>query len=208
MAVMKTKLPNGAKRVQNFMAARGFAFEVWELPGSTRTAQEGAHSSGCTVARIAKSLVFREKHTDRPILVSAAGCNRVDVRKIRIATGLERAKADAKLVKAKTCFAIGGLPPESHIMPPEPFRIKPATIRQTVFPRPNWFARPFMPGRNIWLFKNLFLYSFASENENNVFFRKFIFINSAAAAQRLCSIPEKRKMALNSVQTGLWVWLH
>jgi len=116
---MTTKLPHSAKRVEDFMAARGFAFEVRELPSSTRTAQEAAHSIGCTVARIAKSLVFREKHTDRPILVIASGANRVDVRKIRNATGLELAKADADFVKAKTGFAIGGVPPVGHDEPLE-----------------------------------------------------------------------------------------
>ena len=41
---MTTELSNSAKRVQDFLHARGFSFEVKELPGSTRTAQEAADS--------------------------------------------------------------------------------------------------------------------------------------------------------------------
>ncbi len=56
---MASELRNSAKRVQDFLLARGFSFKVKELPGSTRTAQEAADSIGCAVAQIAKSLVFR-----------------------------------------------------------------------------------------------------------------------------------------------------
>ena len=63
------------------MTARGFAFEVQELSGSTRTAQEAADSVGCQVAQIAKSLVFKDKQTGQPVLVVASGVNRVDLKK-------------------------------------------------------------------------------------------------------------------------------
>ena len=66
---MAPELRNSAKRVQNFLYTKGFPFNVKELPGSTRTAQEAADSIGCTVSQIAKSLVFREKETDLPILI-------------------------------------------------------------------------------------------------------------------------------------------
>jgi len=114
---MTTKLPNSTERVQDFISTRGFSFEVRELPSSTRTAREAADSIGCTVGQIAKSLVFREKQTDRPILVIASGSNRVDVNKIQNATGLKLAKAEAKFVKERVGFAIGGVPPVGHIKP-------------------------------------------------------------------------------------------
>ena len=72
---MKLKLSNSAKRVQEFLTQMGYSFKVRELPDSTRTAQEAADSIGCTVAQIAKSLVFKKKTTDRPILVIASGSN-------------------------------------------------------------------------------------------------------------------------------------
>lgn len=62
---MESELSNSAKRVKYFLSAAGFSFDVKELPGSTRTATEAADSIGCSVAQIAKSLVFKEKKTDR-----------------------------------------------------------------------------------------------------------------------------------------------
>lgn len=111
---MVSKLRNSAKRVQKFLLARGFSFDVIELPGSTRTAQEAADSIGCIVSQIAKSLVFREKETNLPILVIASGSNRVDVKKIEKSTGLKLGKADGKYVKEKVGYAIGGVPPVGH----------------------------------------------------------------------------------------------
>ena len=111
---MVSKLRGSAKRVQEFLVANGFSFDVKELPGSTRTAQEAADSIGCTVSQIAKSLVFREKETDLPILVIASGSNRVDVKKIEKSTGLKLGKADGKYVKEKVGYAIGGVPPIGH----------------------------------------------------------------------------------------------
>ena len=111
---MDSTLSSSAKRVQDFLAAKGFSFEVRELPGSTRTAQEAAESVGCTVSQIAKSLVFKEKKTDRPVLVIASGSNRVDVKKIQRSTGLKLGKADGKFVKERVGYAIGGIPPAGH----------------------------------------------------------------------------------------------
>ncbi|MCB0130610.1 MAG: YbaK/EbsC family protein [Caldilineaceae bacterium] len=111
---MGTELRSSAKRVQDFLAVRGFACDVQELPASTRTAQEAADTIGCTVGQIAKSLVFKEETTDRPILVIASGMNRVDVAKIHQAVGLRLGKADGKFVKARVGYAIGGVPPVGH----------------------------------------------------------------------------------------------
>lgn len=116
---MKSELSGSAKRVQAFLSAKGFPFEVKELPSSTRTAQEAADSIGCAVSQIAKSLVFKEKNTDRPVLVIASGSNHVDVRKIQKATGLKLKIADGNFVKEKVGFAIGGVPPVGHIQPLE-----------------------------------------------------------------------------------------
>ena len=111
---MAPELSDSAKRVQDFLSEKGFSFEVHELPGSTRTAQEAADSIGCTVAQIAKSLVFKETNSGRPVLVIASGVNRVDVSKIEAATGLSLGKADGKFVKERVGFAIGGVPPVGH----------------------------------------------------------------------------------------------
>jgi prolyl-tRNA editing enzyme YbaK/EbsC (Cys-tRNA(Pro) deacylase) len=116
---MASGLSDSAKRVQEFLAASGFSFEVRELPNSTRTAQEAADSIGCTVPQIAKSLVFKEKQTGRPVLVIASGSNRVDIEKVKLETGLELGRADGKFVKERVGFAIGGVPPVGHHEPLE-----------------------------------------------------------------------------------------
>ena len=114
---MSAPLRDSARRVQEFLTARGFSFEVRELPGSTRTAQEAADSVGCQVAQIAKSLVFKEKSSGEPVLVIASGANRVDLKKVAAATGLRLGRADGNYVKQTVGFAIGGIPPAGHLTP-------------------------------------------------------------------------------------------
>jgi len=114
---MASKLSDSANRVQDFLLEKGFFFEVKELPGSTRTAQEAADSIGCAVAQIAKSLVFRERETNLPVLVIASGSNRVDLAKIEKETGLKLGKADGNYVKERVGYAIGGVPPVGHNEP-------------------------------------------------------------------------------------------
>jgi prolyl-tRNA editing enzyme YbaK/EbsC (Cys-tRNA(Pro) deacylase) len=114
---MESRLSGSGKRVQDFLLAKGFSFEVKELPSSTRTAQEAADSIGCAVAQIAKSLVFQEKETDRPILVIASGSHRVNLAKIEKETGLKLTKADGNFAKERVGYAIGGVPPVGHIEP-------------------------------------------------------------------------------------------
>jgi prolyl-tRNA editing enzyme YbaK/EbsC (Cys-tRNA(Pro) deacylase) len=103
--------------VQEFLKDRGFDAEVRELPGSTRTARDAAESIGCTVAQIAKSLVFREETTGDPVLVIASGSNRVSADKVERWTGLKLGKADGAYVKERVGFAIGGIPPAGHTVP-------------------------------------------------------------------------------------------
>lgn len=116
---MASELSSSARRVQEFLSARGFSFPVRELPASTRTAQEAADSIGCTVPQIAKSLVFKEKSSGRPVLVIASGSNRVDLNKVKKATGLDLGTADGKFVKDRVGYAIGGIPPVAHNEPLE-----------------------------------------------------------------------------------------
>ena len=116
---MASKLSESAKRVQNFILDKGFSFEVKELPDSTRTVQEAADSIGCSVSQIAKSIVFRDKETDLPVLVIASGSNRVDVKKIEKSTGFKLGRADGKFVKERVGYAIGGVPPAGHKDPLE-----------------------------------------------------------------------------------------
>jgi prolyl-tRNA editing enzyme YbaK/EbsC (Cys-tRNA(Pro) deacylase) len=55
---MKEDLSRSARRIQDILASLGTDFEVVELPSSTRTAKEAAAAIGCSVAQIAKSILF------------------------------------------------------------------------------------------------------------------------------------------------------
>ena len=112
---MENKMQSSAKKVQDFLIENGLSVEVKEFPASTRTAKDAANTIGCSVAEIAKSLIFKDRASGDPILVIASGINRVDVKKIKKATGLKLDRADGDFVKERVGFAIGGVPPFGHI---------------------------------------------------------------------------------------------
>jgi len=92
----------------------GLDLQVVELPGSTRTALEAAQAVGCQVGQIVKSLIFKAKRSQRPIMVVASGQNRVDERLVEALIGEPLGKADADFVREHTGFVIGGVPPLGH----------------------------------------------------------------------------------------------
>lgn len=106
-----------ARRVQDALAARGLALCVVELPDSARTAPEAARAVGCHVAQIVKSLIFRGRRTERPVLIIVSGANRVDERRMADLLGEPIDKPDAEYVREQTGFAIGGVPPCGHARP-------------------------------------------------------------------------------------------
>jgi prolyl-tRNA editing enzyme YbaK/EbsC (Cys-tRNA(Pro) deacylase) len=106
-------LPPAAQRVQEKLRAAGSSCEVRMMAATARSAAEAAASIGCTVAQIAKSLVFRAK-SGRAVLVIASGTNRVDEKKVEAALGEGIGKADADFVRDRTGYAIGGVAPIGH----------------------------------------------------------------------------------------------
>ena len=111
---MKPAAAPSALRVQ---AVLGPDFQVLEFETSTRTSEDAAGAVGCTVAEIAKSLIFRAAD-GRPVLVIASGANRVDEKKVRALLGQKIERADADFVRTATGYAIGGVPPVGHATPP------------------------------------------------------------------------------------------
>lgn len=107
-------------RVQDALRAAGLSNEVRELPDSTRSSAEAASALGCSVAQIAKSVVFRSG-SGRPVLVVASGANRVDERKVEALLGDRLLRADADYVRERTGYAIGGVAPIAHATPPHVF---------------------------------------------------------------------------------------
>src|SRR5215469_12982926 len=110
-----------AARVQALLKEMGLEAEVVEFAESTRSSAEAAAQVGCDVAQIAKSLVFRAKASDRPVLVMASGANRVDEKVLAALLGEKIGKADADFVRDKTGYAIGGEAPIGHASPPVTF---------------------------------------------------------------------------------------
>ena len=107
-----------AERVRQALAALGLMPDIKEFSETTRTSAEAAAAIGCTVAQIAKSVVFRAVGMNRAVLVIASGANRVDEKLVAAALGDRIAKADAAFVRDKTGFAIGGVAPVGHTEKP------------------------------------------------------------------------------------------
>lgn len=108
---MKPATAASALRLQ---AILGPGFAVLEFEEGTRTAADAAAAIGCSIAEIAKSLMFRTTSTGRPVLVVASGVNRVDEGKVAAILGEPIRRADADFVRAVSGFAIGGVPPVGH----------------------------------------------------------------------------------------------
>ncbi len=117
-AGFEQSLPPAAQRVQETLAQLGHKGRVRVMPSSTRTSAEAAAAVGCTVAEIAKSIIFRAKPSQRAVLVIASGVNRVDEKKVAALIGEGIGKADAEFVRGRTGFVIGGVPPVGHDTPP------------------------------------------------------------------------------------------
>jgi len=105
-----------ALRVQ---AVLGDEFEVLEFEESTRTAADAAAAIGCSVPQIAKSMIFRAADSNRPVLVVTSGAVRVDTHKVAAVIGETVKRADADFVRDNTGYAIGGVAPVGHKVPPD-----------------------------------------------------------------------------------------
>ena len=110
-------LSTSAQRVQDVLMKLGLTLQVVEMPDSTRSAAEAAETIGCSVGQIAKSLIFKTRNSQEPILVIASGPNRVDEKRISALVGDMITKPDADFVRQHTGFSIGGVPPVGHIQP-------------------------------------------------------------------------------------------
>ena len=106
-----------AQRVQQALESHGLTCRVVEMPASTRTAEEAAHAIGCSVAQIAKSIVFEASESGNAVLVIASGVNRVNEQVISACLGETMERASPEFVRESTGFAIGGVAPCGHSRP-------------------------------------------------------------------------------------------
>ncbi|PUA17983.1 YbaK/EbsC family protein [Glaciimonas sp. PCH181] len=109
-----TTLPETAQRVASLLAQMGHDKLVVMLPATGKTSAEAAAGLGCSVAEIAKAIVFRRLSDDAAVMVMASGSNRVDEAKVSAIVGA-LVKADARFVKERIGYAIGGVCPIGHI---------------------------------------------------------------------------------------------
>jgi len=104
-------------RTAELLYDAGVDARVVEFDQPTRTSAEAAVAIGCTVAEIAKSIVFRGAHSGQAVIVVASGDNRVSETKVAEQVGEPLARADAEFVRAATGYAIGGVAPVGHAQP-------------------------------------------------------------------------------------------
>jgi len=109
-----TTWPDSVRRVAALLQEFGEDCRIVMLPESGKTSAEAAAGLGCSVAEIAKSIVFRRIEDDAPVMVVASGANRVDEAKVAAHFGA-LGKADAKFVRERIGYAIGGVCPIGHL---------------------------------------------------------------------------------------------
>ncbi|MCB1382632.1 MAG: YbaK/EbsC family protein [Notoacmeibacter sp.] len=101
-------------RVEAAARDAGLAITVQRMGQSTRTAQEAADQCGCAVAQIVKSLIFQGVDSGKLYLFLVAGDNSLDLAKAAALTGEALGRADPRLIRDETGFAIGGVSPIGH----------------------------------------------------------------------------------------------
>ncbi len=104
-------MARGSKRVGEFLTETGLKVQVVTLDDSTRTSRMAADALGCSVAQIAKSIVFIDRGA---VIVVISGDKRVNPKKLSALLGEKVKIADADTVRKKTGYVIGGVPPFPH----------------------------------------------------------------------------------------------
>ncbi len=106
------------KDLEAFLREQGSRARLVRLEADTSTVGAAAEALGVPPERIIKSLVFIAG--DEPVLVIAAGPDRVDRRRLAEVLGLPPGKvrlATPDEVLAATGFPVGGVPPVGHARP-------------------------------------------------------------------------------------------
>lgn len=86
----------------------------------THTSADAAAAVGCTLAQIAKTIVFRAGRPDGPdvpALIIISGSERVDRAKAETALGVKLRRAEPAWVQDASGFAVGGVSPVGVVGP-------------------------------------------------------------------------------------------
>lgn len=108
---MKPAAHPTALRIQQLLRQANLGGDVVEFEHPTRTSAEAAAAIGCSVAEIAKSVVFRIAGSEQALVVVTSGDNRVSQPKAEALLGATLGRADAAFVRQSTGFVIGGVSP-------------------------------------------------------------------------------------------------
>jgi prolyl-tRNA editing enzyme YbaK/EbsC (Cys-tRNA(Pro) deacylase) len=99
------------ERVVDFLSKSGITYELREFDESTKNSALAAKALGCTVAEIAKSVVFVAGAT---AVVIISGDKKVNAARLAGAVGEPMRVATPEEVRERTGFPIGGVPPFPH----------------------------------------------------------------------------------------------
>lgn len=97
--------------MSRYLSMSGVRHELREFDESTKNSALAAQALGCSVAEIAKSVVFVGERT---AVVIISGDKRVDGAKLLKVIGAELRIAKPNEVREMTGFPIGGVPPFPH----------------------------------------------------------------------------------------------
>lgn len=103
------------ERVTEAARAAGMEIEVRRMGASTRTSEDAARQCGCSVAQIMKSLIFQGEASGGLYLFLLQGSSRLDIAKAQALTGEQLTRAEPRLIRDRTGFAIGGVSPIGHM---------------------------------------------------------------------------------------------
>lgn len=124
-----------ALRTSQILRDAGIDTNVVEFEQPTRTSVEAAAAIGCSVAEIAKSIVFRGKNSGQAVV--ASDNNRVGEAKVAAQLGESLIRADADFVRTTTDYAIGGVAPIGHSQPVKLlFAPHQGSCAAPIFPKP------------------------------------------------------------------------
>ncbi len=104
-------MTDGLERVRCHIAERGVDPNIVVFNDGTESSELAAKALGCSVAEIAKSVVFTAEQT---YVVVVSGDMRVSTARLSSVLGLKVKLANRESVKSLTGYDAGGVPPFPH----------------------------------------------------------------------------------------------
>ncbi|MCI4664191.1 MAG: YbaK/EbsC family protein [Neomegalonema sp.] len=102
-------------RVQAAAERAGLSIDIKHMSESTRSAAEAAAACKCHVGQIVKSLIFSGGMSGELKLLLVSGAHSVDLERAAGFVGEPLQRADPRIVRKVTGFAIGGVSPIGHL---------------------------------------------------------------------------------------------